>query len=183
MNKGIKAAAAALFFLLPLGVFAQSYLGIVTQASNLRAGPGTEHEVIAVLAEGTLLFVDSGDGKHNFYNVIDIANGTEGWIAKSLVILREKLPENPQGKMFTPSGKTLNVLSEVLIQNQTAKVLSLVLNEKKYTFKPGEEISLELPAGSYRYRASAPGVLPSSGTEEFASFSGYRWTFFIESVF
>jgi hypothetical protein len=173
---------AALFFLLPLGGFAQSYVGIVTQASNLRSGPGTEHDVVTVLEEGTILFVDSEEGKNNFYNVIEIDNGTEGWIAKSLVTLLEQLPENPQGEIFTPSGRTLNILSEVLIRNETSLVLSLVLNEKKYTLKPREELSLELPPGSYRYRASAPGVLPSIGIEEFKSFSGYSWTFYIKTI-
>jgi hypothetical protein len=131
---GRKMVMAASIFLLPLGgIFAQSYVGVVTEASNLVSGPGIDTLVITVLAKGMILFVDSATEENNFYNVIDITSGTEGWIAKSLIKLMGELPENPKGKMFTPSGKTLNVLSEVLIRNDTSKVLSLVLNEEKYT--------------------------------------------------
>jgi hypothetical protein len=176
--------AASIFLSLGGRVYAQSYLGIVTQASNLRSGPGTEYEVVSVLAEGTILFVDSADSQNNFYKVIDIDNGAEGWISKSLVKLGNELPEIARGKMFTPSGKTLNVNSEVLVRNTTSLVLSLVLNgNRRYTFEPGAETTLELEAGAYRFRAVAPGVIPAAGIQDFDGYKAYTWTFSIRSLF
>jgi hypothetical protein len=183
--KCIKMSVAAFFFLMPLGAaFAQSYLGMVTQASNLRSGPSTEYEVITVLAKGTLLVVDSGDAQDNFYNVIVVKDGAEGWISKSLVRLGNELPETARGKMFTPSGKTLNVMAEILVRNTTSLPLSLALNgNRRYTFDPGAEKTLELEVGSYKFRASAPGVMPAIGTQDFESYTSYTWTFSIKSLF
>jgi uncharacterized protein YgiM (DUF1202 family) len=170
-------------FLLSLGgrLYAQSYVGVVTEAANLRAGPGTDHAVITVLAEGTELFIDSIAGENGFYPVVVIATDTTGWVAKSLVNLVQGIADSDE-KIFTPWRQTKNAMAVLKISNDSGLTMTLTMNHHSYKFGVGEEKTLEVPAGSYQIRASAPGVIPYTGTDKFEGYVEYVMAFYVTSI-
>jgi len=167
-----------LLVLTSISVFSQSYLGWVTKQVNFRQGPGTEHEVITSLKPGTQIFIVSLSFENDFYNIIDIATNNEGYIHKSFIKLGEIVQVNEKG-LFIPSGKTSTINPEIEILNNTSQTLTLKLNSDSYSFLPNEKKSIILGAGSYDYRASAPGVIPNIGTESLLSGTKYTWQFYI----
>lgn len=167
-----------LFQLTATSAFNQSYLGWVTKQGNFRKGPGTEYGVISSLKPGTQIFIVSLDTENEFFNIIDIATDTEGYISKSIVKLGELVEKN-EGGIFTPIGKTSTYDPKIEIFNNTSLKLTLKLNSETYIFSPNAKKSITLSPGSYNYRASAPGVIPNIGTENMESNMGYTWQFYI----
>jgi hypothetical protein len=53
------------------------------------------------------------------------------------------------------------------------------MNDKKYSFYSKERRKFNLPPGSYKYTASAPGVIPDIGSEQLENNNGYRWEFIL----
>lgn len=159
-------------------VFSQSYLGWVTKEVNFRQGPGLDYNVLSSLKPGSQIFIISLESENDFYNVIDIATNTEGYVHKSFVKLGDLIEKNERG-MFTPIGKTSNYDPEIEILNNTSLTLTLKLNSKTYTFSPKQKRKLILSPGFYDYRASASGVIPSIGTEYMESNMRYTWEFYI----
>jgi SH3-like domain-containing protein len=178
---GKMAVAALFFFLSPGGLFAQSYIGVATEAANLRSGPGTDYPVVVVLPEGAELFINNIQGENGFYPVVVIASDTSGWIAKSLVNLVQGVADSDE-KIFTPWRQTKNKMVALKIRNDSGLTMTLALNHQNYSFKVGEEKTLELPAGSYQIMASAPGVIPYVGTDTFEGYVEYVMSFYITSV-
>jgi uncharacterized protein YgiM (DUF1202 family) len=178
MSKKQKMVMAVSVFLLSFGgmIYGQSYTGVVTQAANLRSGPGTDYGVLTVLAEGTRLVIDSIADENGFYSVVVIETDTLGWIAKSLVNL---VGQNES--IFSPSGRTANKEAVIKIQNDSKLIMTLTIDGKIYIFGVGEEKVLELPAGSYRVRASAPGIRPYVGVDTFEAYSLYTVKFYVTS--
>lgn len=164
-------------FLASIG-WSQSYLGNVTKQVNFRQGPGTDYEVISSLKPGTQIFIESLVTENDFYNIIDIATNAEGYIHKSFVKLGEPVEKNESG-MFIPSGETSDYNPDIEIYNNTSLDLTLKLNSISYIFSPQQRRILTLNPGSYNYRASARGVIPSIGTENMESNMSYTWQFYI----
>jgi hypothetical protein len=158
--------------------FSQSYLGWVTKQVNFRQGPGTEYVSISSLKPGAQIFIISLETENDFYNIIDIATDKEGFIHKSFVKLGAMVEENERG-MFTPSGKASTYNPEIEIFNNTSLTLTLKLNNDIYTFNPKQKKTITISPGTYNYRASAPGVIPSIGAENMISNTGYTWQFYI----
>lgn len=160
------------------GVSGQAYLGTVVKASNLRSGPGTHFKSLASVTAGNQVFIVSLDAENDFYNIIDIASNKEGFVHRSLVKVGKQVRQNEAG-LFTPSGSSSTEAPEIEIYNNTALKLTLKLNEDLYHFLPQQKRTLLLEAGSYEYRASAPGVIPNIGRESLDSRVSYIWRFFI----
>jgi hypothetical protein len=136
---------------------------------------------VAVLAEGTGLFIDSVADENGFYSVVVLETDASGWIAKSLVNLVRAIADSDE-KIFTPSGRTANKEAVVKVRNDSGVTMTLALDRQIYKFDAGEEKILELPAGSYRVRASAPGIIPYIGSEDFDAYVEYALTFYVTSV-
>lgn len=161
-----------------LGGNAQSYMGTITKQVNLREGPGTDYKVMASLKPQTQLFVASLEVEDGFYSVIDIATNKAGYVHKSFVVLGEELPAS-EGGLFTPSGSSGQENPEVEIYNNTEKILTLKLNDLRYTFLPQQRQTIDLKATAYDYIASAPNVIPNHGVETLKSNTRYTWQFYI----
>jgi hypothetical protein len=56
------------------------------------------------------------------------------------------------------------------------------MNDDYYEFAPQEKSTLRLTPGPYKYRASAPGVLPDHGTEKIEKNTLYIWRFYIVTL-
>ena len=158
--------------------FSQSYLGWVTKQVNFRQGPGTDYGVISSLKPGAQIFIVSLETENDFYPVIDIDTDREGFIHKSFVKIGELVKKN-DGRMFTPNGTTTSDNPEIEIFNNSSLTMTLKLNQDTYTFAPKQKKSIVLISGSYDYRASAPGVIPSIGSKNLESNMAYTWQFYV----
>ena len=167
-----------IFSLSSIFCFSQSYLGWTTKQVNFREGPGTDYKVISSLNPGTQIFISSLETENDFYSVIDIETNTEGYVYKSFVKIGEQIQENDQG-IFTPTGETTSYNPEVEIFNNTTLTLTLKLNSQIYNFSSKEKRTITITPGRSSYRASAAGVLPNIGSEDFKSNQGYTWEFYI----
>lgn len=172
--------ALQIIFLLNISFtgFTQSYLGLATTQVNLREGPGTEFAIIRALPAGTQLFIISLEEENGFYNVINIQTNEFGFVSKAYVKLGEEVPENKEG-IFTKSGNSDTYNPEVEVYNNTIKTLTLKLNSANYTFIPQEKKKITLPPGTYKYIASAPGVIPYYGNDSLLGNYTYTWEFYI----
>ena len=167
-----------LLFVVSLSMYSQSYLGSVTKQVNFRQGPGTDFDIISSLRPGTQIFIVSLDSENDFYNIIDIATDTEGWIHKSFIKLGQIVEKNEEG-IFTQNGQSSTYNPEIEIFNNTALTLTLKLNSETYSFSAKQKRTIMVTPGSYSYRASAPGVIPNIGTEFMESNMSYSWQFYI----
>jgi len=158
--------------------FSQSYLGWATKQANFRSGPGTNYEIISTLQAGTQIFIVSDVPENDFYNVIDIATDKEGYIHKSIVKFGDKVDANSEG-MFSITGKSTSEHPQLDIYNNTSITMTLKLDNNRYVFSPQEKKSINYSSGKCSYRASAPGVIPSVGSEFFESNGIYTWEFYI----
>lgn len=158
--------------------FSQSYLGWITKQVNFRIGPGTDYELISVLKPGTQIFIESLDSENDFYTIIDIATNKEGFVHKSFIKLGKVVNRNEKG-LFSPTGETTSIDSEVEIFNNTDLILTLKLEDEIYSFLPNERRKLILTPGKYNYRASAPGVIPNIGAELLNGKTIYTWQFYV----
>lgn len=161
-----------------LELHAQAYLGHTTKQVNLREGPGTDHPVLRSLAGGAQLFVASAKTIDGFYEVIDIRTNTEGYVHASYVLLGEVVAINQDG-VFTPAGRSESQNPELQIYNNTELGLTLKMNTVTYYFAAQERRTISVSAGSYNYRASAPGVIPDIGLERLDNRTIYTWEFYI----
>jgi len=167
----VKLLAVLYFFFMSVTVFGQSYLGWVTQSANLREGPGTNYRVLETLPAGMEIFIYSVTGENNFYQVKVIETDTDGYISKSLVKLGEVVMEAKEGEgPIQPTGtKTLGD-PQIKIFNNTSERLTLMLNGERYVFTQRQTKTITIPAGKYKFTASAPGVLPCIGTKQFDNY-------------
>ena len=169
----------ACFFFTAFAAFGQSYFGWVTQDANFRNGPGSNYDILRTLPAGTQIFIFSATAENDFYKVKDIATDTDGYISRSLVRLGEVIPEQSEERPIFDRGRSPEYNPQIEISNNTDRTLSLTLNNERYTFSPRETKSITVLPGRYRYIASAAGVLPNVGNNNFESYYKYTWTFYI----
>jgi hypothetical protein len=155
-----------ILFFFSLAVYSQSYLGWTTKQVNFRSGPGTNYEIISILQAGNQIFVVSDVPENDFYNVIDIATDKEGYLHKSFVKFGDKIDANSEG-IFAITGKSTSEQPQLDIYNNTSITMTLKLDNNRYVFSPQEKKSINYSSGKCSYRASAPGVIPSVGSEFF----------------
>jgi hypothetical protein len=173
-----KLLSTLIFLFAILSCFSQSYLGWTTKQVNFRSGPGTEFGMISSLNPGTQIFIVSTETENDFYSVIDIATDKEGYLHKSFVQFGDKVDANSEG-MFSITGKSANEQPQLEIYNNTSTSMTLKLDNTRYFFSPQEKKSINYSSGKCSYRASAPGVIPSIGSELFESNGIYTWEFYI----
>jgi hypothetical protein len=104
-------------------------------------------------------------------------------------------PQPDQGNPVDPSGGRTSgfvaeyvptlINPEVVVENRSEKPITMELRKdlpRTMTIAPYSSQSLGLLPGTYHFHASAPGVMPASGVETFASQYRYTWIFTIETV-
>lgn len=158
--------------------YSQSYLGWVNKSVKLREGPGTEYSVLMTLKAGSQIFLYSLETENDFYYVIDLETNTEGYIPSTIVKLGDIVPRSSTG-IFSPSGRISEYNPELKIFNDTRYNMTLRLNELSYDFLPNETKRLTVSPGSYEFFASAPGVIPTFGSELLQSNTAYDWHFYV----
>lgn len=67
------------------------------------------------------------------------------------------------------------------VQNDADRDLTLFVDEVKYVIPSKTSRTLYLPAGRHNYIATAPGVIPLSGSDVWEQGYVYNWTFYIET--
>lgn len=159
----------------------KNFLGYATRNLKLRDGPGRHFPEISQLVQGEAVFIFSLDAQNHYLQVIRIETDEEGWVHQDYVTVDSEVPRD-QMQVFTPTGTIAQANPEIEIWNNTDRRLTVALNEIRYRFGPQERRTMSVAPGAYSYRASAPGVIPCSGTEVLAARTGYSWQFFIETV-
>ena len=159
-------------------LFAQSHLGKTIGNVHFRSGPGKDFEIISTLKEGQQIFIISTETENDYYNIIDIQTNKEGFIHKKFVKIGQKVDEQDGGQ-FQSDGSISNYSPEAEIFNNMNKELTLKINSDNFIFEPYQTRTITLAPGSSTYRASAPGVIPSIGSENFESNMKYKWKFYI----
>ena len=154
-----------------------AWLAYTTRAVNLREGPGKDFRALRQLEAGHAIFVISTERTDGFLPVVDIETAEKGWVHGSYIQLDSVVPPNDEA-VFTPEGRTSSGESELEIYNNTRHTLTLSLNETVYRLGPQERRTVAVSAGDYRYRASAPGVIPDYGAETIQDGYRYTWQFY-----
>ena len=67
----------------------------------------------------------------------------------------------------------------VHIKNDAGLTVTLIFGGVKYILLAGETKSITIEPGNYEYHASAPGVYPTSGVENYEAGYRYSWRFYI----
>jgi len=166
------------FLILASNLYSQSYLGFVKKKTNLREDATSESSILLTLKAGTQIFIESLDTYNGFYSVIDIETNTEGYIAESYITIGEVI-EKSKDQLFSPSGKISGYDPQIQVFNNTNLNLTLKINESVYQFSPRETSTLNISPGFYEFRASAPGVIPTSGSQNLEGNMGYSWEFYV----
>lgn len=156
-----------------------AYLAITSASVNFRTLPKSNSSILRKLSIGEDLFVLSSVPVNNFYSVIYIKTGEKGYVHKNYVKLTEIVPSNSK-PVFKKTGKTSNSTAEITIFNNTSKTLSLNLGDRSHIFTPFKRITINIKPGNMQYLATAPGVIPLRGSQQFEGYNKYDWEFYIE---
>lgn len=173
--------AVLIFFLFAWGlsVQAQAYKGVVKRTVNFRAEASTSSEKLGSLTKGTQLFLVSKIQVSDYYHVIVIETGVEGYVHSGYVEVGRLVPESKEG-IFKQVGKTLSSKTSIRITNKSALPIALKLNDEVYAFAPGEKTVLSLPAGTYAFLVHPKGLMPSYGSQTIEAGYEYIWSYSIE---
>ena len=127
----------------------------------------------------TLVLIDR-EPRNGWYDVIDVRSGREGWVNQNDVeIIFTKHPE--ASAKFSEEYLGSDAAPKVDVVNQTSDSLDLKVGQTYYTVQPKSQISVPIPAGTFSYYATEPGVIPAMGKQEFKRGYGYTWTFWVET--
>lgn len=95
--------------------------------------------------------------------------------------LRSKSASEPKGPFQTQYVPHLEE-PEIVVENRSGKNLTLTFSgetSKNMWISPYSEHRIKLPAGTYHYEASAPGIAPIFGKLTFEKKHRYTWRFMI----
>lgn len=157
---------------------AQTWIGYTTTTVNLREGPSTDYNIVKKLPEGSVVYIDTDEEKNGFYLAVDIENDIEGYVSKKFIKHYKDVAKS-EGSSIQSDGQTDSYEPTIKISNNTSTNLTLRVNSITYRFKPFESREITINPGKFSYRASSPGVLPSSGYHTAESYSSYTWDFSI----
>ncbi len=151
---------------------------VIKKVVNLREEPSLESRVIRKLSEGEMLVLLSRFSRADWYNVIHVTSGDEGWIHNSAIEIQlTSKPARPSPFSARDTGTYEN--PSVVVTNDSHRDLTLVVGTRRYSIPANSARTYSFPPGSYEYRASAPGVVPAMGTQEWEVGHEYTWRFWI----
>jgi hypothetical protein len=153
---------------------------VTTNRANVRAGPGTTYTVSLQVEKGEGLVLVDRQPTGQWYNVIHIGSGSEGWVHASVIKL-VYTRKRSSGPVF--SAERIDAYSAPVIEvsNQSNKNLNLKVGSTIHNISPYSKKTITLSAGEYRYYGSASGVMPAIGEHSFEIGYKYTWTFWIET--
>lgn len=156
------------------------FLGYSTTTVNMRSGPGKNYRVLRTLPKKSSIYVFSDQSTNGYYKAIDIASNDIGYVYSSYVAFEKYLEGSKEG-VFKDAGSSYSYNTEVLVRNKSARDIKLIVGNNVYEIPRSSNKTLNIPPGSKYYIASAPGVIPASGTQIFESYSKLEWDFWIET--
>ena len=134
------------------------------------------------LYEDDFLVLLSRNPAGDWYNVVKVETGREGWVYKSHVdLLFTRNPRKQSGIFQAAPGESYSN-PELQITNGSGRSMTLRVGTRSYTFVPNQTSTIVLEPGQYSYFAFAPGVLPVIGEQEFTRGRIYYWRFYIKTV-
>jgi hypothetical protein len=146
---------------------------------TLRERAASDSTALLSLKRGTVLALLNREPKEGFYNVIEIDAGKEGWVSRNDLQIR--LTKNPRKEsMFKDIETGTTADPQLLIINDSGKVLTVRVGSETYVIDPGGRRQMTLKPGTYPVYASAPGVLPNFGDETFKAGVDRSLRFYIE---
>lgn len=151
---------------------------VIKDVVNLRERPSLEAEIIRKLRKNEMLVLLSKYAVDEWYNVIHVDSGDEGWIHDS--VIRIQYTSKPSGPSpFTARDTGTYENPSVVVTNDSYKDLTLVVDTRRYSIPAHSSRTYTFPPGSYDYRASAPGVFPAMGRQQWQVGYEYTWRFWI----
>lgn len=156
------------------------FIGQVKSNVNFRTGPSQSNSIIKNLSAGTQIYVYSNETINGYYKAIDIMTSDIGWIHKDYVKYIQSADINESGA-FQSTGYISSYESEVNIRNKSSYNIKLVVGNETFSLNPNSSRTVNIKPGNKYYIATAPGVIPASGHQEFASNNGYEWEFWVET--
>jgi len=161
-----------------LGPIPERKLSVTVSYANLRDAPSITSKPLLKLAKGDILVILGSALSDTWYNVIHVESGKEGWIHSSTVEVNYTQNRKPLFQIpRTATGSNKNPALEVT--NDTNRILTLKIEDTRYTFAPHEKQTLNFAPGHYKFIASAPAVIPDFGEESLETGYRYSWRFYI----
>ena len=156
------------------------FIGQTSSNVNFRTGPSQSNSIIKNLSAGTQVYVYSKKTINDYYKAIDIMTSVIGWVHKKYVNFIQSADINKSGA-FQSTGYSASYDSDVKIINKSAYNIKLVVGNEVFSLNPNRTKTVNIKPGNNYYIATAPGVLPASGHQEFESNNAYEWEFWIET--
>lgn len=154
---------------------------ITLDTVSLRDAAGNSGKVVELLTQGDLVVLVDRNRTADWVNVIDLTSGKEGWVYISHLDVYFSKQTKAHLPAFDLKRSEDDRDPDVTIQNDTDRSLTLRVGSGTYTFGPHSGQTIEIPGGSYEFRAWVPGAFPFLGTQNFSKGFNYSWNFFIEN--
>jgi hypothetical protein len=161
------------------------YVAHTTSVVNMREAPGTNSAIMTKLAVNSYLVLFSLAKENDFYKVLNVQTGDEGYVHANYVKIDGKLAVDEGGNL-TVVGKSQNDYdSEVVVKNATQYKLTIQINSVPYVLNTGETRTIVVSPGSTLMFASVSNksVKPYFGTENLKGGYSYSWEFVINTIY
>jgi ribosomal protein S27E len=132
-----------------------------------------------VPASAVLVLLDR-EPTDDWFDVIDVRSGKEGWVNKEDVQIDLTKHPAPPAK-FSEEYTGSDAPPDIIVENQSSGELSLKMGGSLYSIQPNSQLSLSPPGGAYSYYAMEPGVMPAMGEQAFKRGYSYTWRFWVET--
>ena len=152
-------------------------MAVVVKDSAIRETASATGKSLLAVKRNTFLSLAIREADRNWYNVVEVDSGTEGWINGNDVVI--KLTANTQtGPPLEEAEAAANALPEVSVSNLEEKTtLRIRLNGKLYMIPPGTTKVVQIPAGNFKYYGWSPGIRPATGSSILEKGKKYSWKF------
>lgn len=156
------------------------YIGYTNGTAKLKEGAGSNYKTIITLNPSTPLIIDTSEKRGSYYYVTVLETGEEGYISAQLASPYEEI-QSSDGSMFQSTKRNSYVKHDpsIEITNLSHVTMTLTLGKSKFSFKPSETRTITIKEGTYKFKASSPGIIPLIGSKFFESDYDYTWQFFI----
>jgi uncharacterized protein YgiM (DUF1202 family) len=151
---------------------------VAVETLDLREKPNEYSTLIKTLETGDLLVLVDREKTNDWYNVIDVKSGKDGWVTASDVDVRFTQTIKPLTKLEESTSYSTSQ-PEIKIINDSNVTLYLNFGGAHYTISANDSISFTISPGNYKFFASSPGVLPDFGESYFRLGHIYTWRFYI----
>jgi ribosomal protein S27AE len=158
----------------------QPAIAKTTSIAILREEPDQSSHQLRKLKAGETIFL-TNKYIEGFAEIVHIASDTTGWIPISSISTKKKYIPPATVSPFVGEVVGQNAPPTAVVKNLSNYQITLVIEgESNHIPANGSKTIQPLP-GSHPYRASAPGVIPTSGTQNFQTGYRYTWTFWVET--